>query len=192
VLALGEPAAGSPLEREIVIPVDVPEVAVVHTAELRWTNVASGRGETVQAAVGQMLAAELHLRHTRSWGAAAAESGEADDQHKEGSAYEFAYEVHAHQDVWLLGGRRRGTFTGREGETQWFPLILIPQRPGYLLLPISRRMWDRRRGPPRSRREERRQRGRIDRSRRCRRRRWHHRLPVAAGMHAIPMREHRV
>lgn len=38
-------------------------------------------------------------------------------------------------DVWLVGGRRRGNFTAKEGETRSFTVMLLPQRPGHLLLP---------------------------------------------------------
>ncbi|KAH8426158.1 putative TMEM1 family protein [Aspergillus melleus] len=111
--------------RHIVIPVDIPEIQVVHTAELRLTNLVD---QPPHAAVGQMIAAELSLRHTRRW---------CSPQHREneGGPLEFSYEIHANPELWLVGGRRRGNFTADEGEITTFAVMLLPQKPGHLLLP---------------------------------------------------------
>lgn len=79
------------------------------------------------AAVGEAINAELVLRHTRQWC--------PEDKREPSSALEFMYEVVASPDIWLVGGRRRGNFTATEGQTSSFPLMLLPQRPGHLLLP---------------------------------------------------------
>ncbi|KAL1969346.1 hypothetical protein VTN77DRAFT_9539 [Rasamsonia byssochlamydoides] len=125
VLTLPDPDP-SILGKQIVIPVDVPEVEVVHTAELRLGNLTGqpDRGP-VHAAVGHMIPAELHLRHTRRWSSTSAES----------LPLEFSYEIHANPELWLVGGRRRGNFTAKEGETRTFAIMLLPQRAGHLLLP---------------------------------------------------------
>lgn len=104
----------------------MPEVQVVHTAELQLKSLAS---HLVHAAVGQTIPAELRIRHTRRW--SHAESPERTPE----QPLEFSYEIHANPDVWLVGGRRRGNFTAQEGETSTFDLMLLPQRPGHLLLP---------------------------------------------------------
>ncbi|KAE8408425.1 trafficking protein particle complex subunit 10 [Aspergillus pseudonomiae] len=111
--------------RHIIIPVDIPEIQVVHTAELRLRNLA---GQPPHAAVGQMIAAELSLRHTRRW---------CSPEHREnaGGPLEFSYEIHANPELWLVGGRRRGNFTAEEGETKTFAVMLLPQKAGHLLLP---------------------------------------------------------
>lgn len=111
--------------RHIVIPVDIPEIQVVHTAELRLTNLVD---QPPHGAVGQMIAGELSLRHTRRW---------CSPQHREngGGPLEFSYEIHANPELWLVGGRRRGNFTADEGETKKFAVMLLPQKPGHLLLP---------------------------------------------------------
>jgi hypothetical protein len=115
------------LSRQIVIPVDVPEIQVVHTAELRLGHRSIGSNATVHAAVGHMIPVELVLRHTRRWCSNRTEAADA--------PLEFAYEIHANPDLWLVGGRRRGNFTAEEGETKSFALMLLPQRAGHLLLP---------------------------------------------------------
>lgn len=108
--------------RHMVIPVDIPEIQVVHTAELRLGRKAS------HTAVGEMISAELCLRHTRRW-------CPAEQRENAGGPLEFAYEIHANPEHWLVGGRRRGNFTASEGETMTFAIMLLPQKPGHLLLP---------------------------------------------------------
>lgn len=76
-------------------------------------------------AVGDMLAAELRIKHTRRWGGTTPKSNDI----------EFSYEVHANPDLWLVGGHRRGNFTCPENTLSTFPIMLLPQRAGHLLLP---------------------------------------------------------
>lgn len=129
------------LARQIVIPVEVPEVQVVHTAELRLcTESLAGRETTTHAtaayaAVGNMIPAELVLRHTRRWCSKRTENEEANGGGSGGGQLEFSYEMHVNPDLWLIGGRRRGHFTAQEGEDTKFALMLLPQRAGNLLLP---------------------------------------------------------
>ncbi|KAJ6109495.1 hypothetical protein N7486_001730 [Penicillium sp. IBT 16267x] len=114
--------------RCIIIPVEIPEIQVVHTAELQLQpglDVSSGSSH---AAVGQMIPAELTLRHTRRWCSPT-------NQEHAGQPLECSYEIHANPELWLLGGRRRGNFLAREGETTRFTILLLPQKPGHLLLP---------------------------------------------------------
>ena len=122
----------SKLARHIVIPVEVPEVQVVHTAELRISNTDNNRLST-HAAVGHMIPAELILHHTRRWCSQRTES--QDSSGGGGGQLEFAYELHVNQDQWLVGGRRRGHFTAADGETKKFAIMLLPQKAGHLLLP---------------------------------------------------------
>ncbi|KAJ5332494.1 TRAPP II complex TRAPPC10 [Penicillium brevicompactum] len=110
--------------RRIVIPVDVPEIQVVHTAELQLQP----NTESIHAAVGQMITAELCLRHTRRWCSPA--TRENADQ-----PLECSYEIHANPDLWQIGGRRRGNFLAQDGDTTRFTVLLLPQKPGHLLLP---------------------------------------------------------
>ncbi|KAJ5091696.1 hypothetical protein NUU61_006566 [Penicillium alfredii] len=111
--------------RRIIIPVDIPEIQVVHTAELQLQPSVPGSDH---AAVGQMIAAELCLRHTRRWCSPAA-------QEHAGQPLECSFELHVNPDLWLLGGRRRGNFIARDGDTTRFTVLLLPQKSGHLLLP---------------------------------------------------------
>lgn len=99
----------------------------MHTAELRLPE-ADVSGPGAHAAVGQMISAELCLRYTRRWCSPAT-------QEHAGQPLECSYELHANPDLWLLGGRRRANFLARDGETTRFPVLLLPQKPGHLLLP---------------------------------------------------------
>ncbi|QGA17818.1 hypothetical protein EYB26_005494 [Talaromyces marneffei] len=117
----------SELARHIVIPVEVPEIQVVHTAELRLSTTDSNT--PTHAAVGHMIPAELILYHTRRW------CSQQTEKQESGGQLEFAYELHVNQDQWLIGGRRRGNFTATEGEIKKFAIMLLPQKAGHLLLP---------------------------------------------------------
>ncbi|KAJ5794006.1 hypothetical protein N7457_000605 [Penicillium paradoxum] len=115
--------------RRIVIPVDVPEIQVVHTAELQLQPKPTSEPEPpTHAAVGQMIVAELCLRHTRRW--CSPSTRESANQ-----PLECSYEIHASPDMWQIGGRRRGNFLARDGESTRFTVLLLPQKPGHLLLP---------------------------------------------------------
>ncbi|KAI2619486.1 trafficking protein particle complex subunit 10 [Hypomontagnella submonticulosa] len=92
--------------RSILIPVDIPSLTIVHTADIRLlpqqspTFLPSDSSPTVS--VNQLLPAALHLKWTRVWDTTTPPPQQTD--------LEFSYEVAAPQDTWLLGGRRRGHF----------------------------------------------------------------------------------
>ncbi|KAG6209553.1 hypothetical protein E4U50_002916 [Claviceps purpurea] len=132
----------------ITIPVEIPSLCVVHTADVRIDPSAldflqdhpsaTARDSLEQpcAVVNQVLSATLHLKWTRLWDT---DGVSRQDQ-------EFSYEVTAPPDSWLLGGRRRGHFIVPGGEVaamgcstrdteMEMPLLLIPQREGYLPYP---------------------------------------------------------
>jgi trafficking protein particle complex subunit 10 len=111
-------------KRQINIPVEIPAPRILVTINLALTNVDERH---LPIAIGQPLAAMLKVRHTGGW-----EEGSMDMR---SNAIEFSYEVIASPDTWLVGGRRRGNFTVDLAEQQVFPVLLIPQRAGNLLLP---------------------------------------------------------
>jgi hypothetical protein len=111
-------------KRQISIPVEIPAPRILVTINLALTNVDERH---LPIAIGQPLSAMLKVRHTGGW-----EEGSMDVQ---SNAIEFSYEVIASPDTWLVGGRRRGNFTVDLAEQQVFPVLLIPQRAGNLLLP---------------------------------------------------------
>ncbi|KAH7312636.1 trafficking protein particle complex subunit 10 [Stachybotrys elegans] len=133
------PTSPVPEPWSILIPVEIPSLPIVHTADLRLhlpEHHAAATDATPTTTLNQLIPATLHLKWTRIWDT---DLATRDDQ-------EFSYEVAAPADTWLLGGRRRGHFvipaaSGAEGmastpETEAeIPLMLIPLREGYLPYP---------------------------------------------------------
>ena len=111
-------------KRQINIPVEIPTPRILVTINLALTNVDQRQ---LPITIGQPLAAMLKIRHTGGW--------EEESMDVQSNAIEFSYEVIASPDTWLVGGRRRGNFTVDLAEQQAFPVLLIPQRAGHLLLP---------------------------------------------------------
>ncbi|KAG8668569.1 hypothetical protein FPOAC2_07866 [Fusarium poae] len=125
----------------LLIPVEIPSLPILHTADIQLqTPVAElmdqKPGVVPTVAINQMLTATLHLKWTQIW--------DTEMQHKKD--VEYSYEVSAPADTWLLGGRRKGHFvipgskreplsSSSDTEAQ-IPLILIPQREGWLPYPI--------------------------------------------------------
>ncbi|PHH66744.1 hypothetical protein CDD81_5876 [Ophiocordyceps australis] len=113
----------------IVIPVEIPSLPVVHTADIVLSSPAA------QPCVNAALEATLELKWTRQW------DTEPPEQQR---PRVFWYDVGAPPDVWIIGGRRRGRFVvpnsslaspGSACCTSTIPLVLIPQRDGPLAYP---------------------------------------------------------
>lgn len=122
--------------RSIVIPVDIPCISVVHTADIKLLRKASVLGEIV-AVTNEPIPASLQIKWTRAWDWAPPFERQLDK-----SQYmDFVYEVSAPTDTWLVGGKRKGHFrvsyTKVEASAQVlnFPILLIPIKEGYLAYP---------------------------------------------------------
>ncbi|KAJ8059389.1 hypothetical protein OCU04_012340 [Sclerotinia nivalis] len=121
--------------RSIVIPVDVPSVTVVHTADLRLLQTASIASSCAVAAANEPIPASLHLKSTRNW-----DTAYQDDVASPEEDLEFVYEVTGPSDTWLIGGRRKGhfevprTIDGKNHKST-YPIVLIPLREGFLQYP---------------------------------------------------------
>ncbi|KAI0175482.1 trafficking protein particle complex subunit 10 [Hypoxylon sp. FL1284] len=135
--------------RSILIPVDIPSLTVVHTADIRLQQPApqsqlllsSSDSPTLTVCTNQLLSAVLHLKWSRIWDTTTPPSEQTD--------IEFSYELNAPQDTWLLGGRRKGHFVipapSGEGASEYssstpdteaeIPILLIPVREGWLPYP---------------------------------------------------------
>ena len=111
-------------KRQISIPIEIPAPRILLTVNLGLTNICDGH---LPAAIGQPLAAILKIRNTGRW--------EDGPMEVPSNAMEFSYEVNASPETWLVGGRRRGNFFLDVAGQQAFPVLLIPQRAGHLLLP---------------------------------------------------------
>ncbi|TGJ79819.1 hypothetical protein E0Z10_g8937 [Xylaria hypoxylon] len=141
-LAFPNPKVAEP--SSIIIPVDIPSVTIVHTADIQLqptpatATLASPAPPIV--CTHQLLPATLHLKWTRMWDTFTPPSSQAD--------LEFSYELSAPTDTWLLGGRRKGHFVipapDGDDESQRsssvdteaeIPVLLIPLREGWLPYP---------------------------------------------------------
>ena len=118
-LVLGDATA-----HQLVIPVDLPHPHLVISTNL---NLIQEAGLVGPITVGQPISAQLDITYTDRWRSDA--KGDAE------SETEISYEVMAPADVWLLGGKRKGQSLSGASGRHLAPVILIPQRPGYLLLP---------------------------------------------------------
>ena len=111
------------ITRRITIPVDVPTIQILYTAQLHILPTTQNPG------VGTALPAELTISHTRAW----AHSSPAPPT--PAAPMPFHYDLDAPADTWLIGGKRRGFFSSGENEFLSFPILLLPQRAGHLILP---------------------------------------------------------
>ena len=96
----------------------MPQVQVVHTADLRILDSDGGTClEAGMATVGQLIGAELLIKHTRVWDTgkvnATLQSSSEPQISGVDAPLEFVYELHANPDHWLIGGRRRVHFSAR-------------------------------------------------------------------------------
>jgi len=147
--------------RTILIPVDIPPVTIVHTADIQLltssSSAISDQATPTIICTNQLVPANLHLKWTRAWDTATQPQHQTD--------LEFSYEVTAPGDSWLLGGRKKGHFVipaptlrdasrdaaGQQDESgdapeyeglsstieteADIPLLLIPLREGWLPYP---------------------------------------------------------
>ncbi|KAI9729237.1 MAG: hypothetical protein M1834_007029 [Cirrosporium novae-zelandiae] len=118
-----DPKDARSTRREVIIPVDIPEVEFVQTVEMCIHS----KDKISPASVGCTITADLKIRCQRKW--------HPSSQTNTQESWRFIYELQNNPDTWLVGGRRRASFVIREHETHTIPVVLIPQRPGYLLLP---------------------------------------------------------
>ncbi|CZR50773.1 probable TRS130 TRAPP subunit of 130 kDa involved in targeting and fusion of ER to golgi transport vesicles [Phialocephala subalpina] len=125
--------------RSIVIPVDVPSVTVVHTADLKLLDPSSTASNMIVAATNQPISASINIKWTRVWETHITSENGVGTQ---SDFIEFFYEVSGASDTWLIGGRRKGHFKmPRKAQEQdskqklSFPVVLIPLREGFLPFP---------------------------------------------------------
>jgi trafficking protein particle complex subunit 10 len=130
--------------RTIIIPVEVPSVTAVHTADIKIPHKASTNSEVV-AVINEQIPATLDIKSTKTWDSSLTsekQSYQAGTGTSEAaSELNFVYEVSAPTDTWLIGGKRKGHFRIPSSKDEIaaekfrFPLILIPIKSGYLPYP---------------------------------------------------------
>lgn len=124
--------------RSITIPVEIPPVTIVHTADLKLTKKSTVPAHKLVVPAHQPIAASLFVKCTRIWDT---------EPHLEADGTSlphelaFVYEITGASDTWLIGGRRKGNFKFPSSTTSTnllkfeFPVILIPLREGFLPFP---------------------------------------------------------
>jgi hypothetical protein len=124
--------------RSIIIPVDIPSVTVVHTADLRLNETSSDPASKTVVASNQPISTSLTIKWTRIWD----NESQSQDNAGQDEDTEFFYEVSGSSDTWLIGGKRKGHFRipakskAQNSEKKLsFPVVLIPLREGYLPFP---------------------------------------------------------
>jgi hypothetical protein len=127
VLLLTPPSLAASEPRSISIPVDIPSITIVHTADIRLDDSEAGTvivdpSSGVSAVcINQLVPTTLRLKWTRIWdtgnpdpASVAAPSSAKPAVKAPSPAFtedlEFSYEVTAPSDTWLVGGRRKGHF----------------------------------------------------------------------------------
>ncbi|RFU26327.1 hypothetical protein B7463_g10018, partial [Scytalidium lignicola] len=125
-----------PHYRSIVIPVDVPSVTVVHTADLQIQKTLDSSSFAPTLALNNPVAAVLDLKFTRNWDTEYLTSGSKEITQKD---LTFYYEITAPPDLWLISGRRKGHYivppSSKPPPKLSFPLVLVPLREGNLSYP---------------------------------------------------------
>ncbi|OAL01667.1 hypothetical protein IQ06DRAFT_375944 [Phaeosphaeriaceae sp. SRC1lsM3a] len=108
--------------RQMVITVSIPQTHVLHTASLGPLTTSS----PAIATAGQPLQTTLRISHTRRWASTPVHASEPID---------FTYTLEANPDTWLIAGQRRAHFSAHEDQVHEWPVLLIPLKPGVMLLP---------------------------------------------------------
>lgn len=90
--------------QDLTVPVEIPQMHVVHTARLRRLEMSSSHPQLDSVPGGKGIPMELTISHTRKWGSE--ETHGAEDQ-----ALDFFFEIQANPDVWVVGGQRKVHFS---------------------------------------------------------------------------------
>ena len=107
IFRMAEPVQMSP-KRGLTVPVDVPYMTVVQTAELKiYKGTLEQPSPSLMMALGQILQAKLTIEHTRKWG----------DGSEENKPLGFWYDIEANVQDWLIGGQRSARFSAKVNET---------------------------------------------------------------------------
>jgi hypothetical protein len=113
--------------RRLDITVPVPRLPVLHTAKLSLPKEPSQIFTT-----GSLINAQLSIVHTRRWDSP--NVFESLSQSPDGPL-DFAFELDAPPDTWLIAGQRRTKFAAKENEALTWDILLMPLKAGRIFLP---------------------------------------------------------
>ena len=103
--------------QHLTVPVDIPEMQVVHTARLKRIKKPSASSQIDTVPIGEGVAMELTLTHTRIW-------SDGEKQGQGTQALDFCFEIPANPEMWIIGGQKRVHFSAQ---------VSIAMRPFMLL-----------------------------------------------------------
>ncbi|KAI0362291.1 hypothetical protein OH77DRAFT_1416520 [Trametes cingulata] len=118
--------------REIVIPVDVPQMHILAAARLQILEnpfsleKSQSQKRTRPLYAGQPISALLTVQTSFHW---------APPEDKKVESYMMRYDIEDLTQDWLVSGRKRGDFVAKDGETFSVPVTLIALHHGELALP---------------------------------------------------------
>ncbi|KAI8998488.1 trafficking protein particle complex subunit 10 [Trametes punicea] len=116
--------------REIVIPVDVPQIHIVAAARLQILENPFSMEKSEKRALplyaGQPISALLTVHTSFHW---------APPEDTKVESYMMRYDIEDLTQDWLVSGRKRGDFLAKDGETFSVPITLIALHHGELALP---------------------------------------------------------
>ncbi|KAI7283060.1 hypothetical protein KC352_g5948, partial [Hortaea werneckii] len=118
---------------QITIPVEVPTIDFVHSVEFALHESNHDQPQKLQTLrSGKPLQASVSIRSNDRWSSRSVFGG---NKNSDAHSPEFAMEIQADPDTWLVGGHRRVHFKPSKEQTSNFEITLIPIRPGRHLLP---------------------------------------------------------
>ncbi|KAH8106751.1 trafficking protein particle complex subunit 10 [Cristinia sonorae] len=114
--------------REIVIPVDVPQMHILASASLQIASNPFSRdpARSLDLFAGQPIHAILTIRTSFHW-------APTEDSHT--SSYQMRFDIEEMSKDWLVSGRKRGDFTALDNNTFTTSVTLIALHHGELPLP---------------------------------------------------------
>ncbi|TBU35808.1 trafficking protein particle complex subunit 10 [Dichomitus squalens] len=118
--------------RDIVIPVDVPQIHILASARLQIlenpfsAEVEKAEKRTRPLYAGQPISALLTIKTSFHW---------APPEDTRVQSYNMRYDIEDLTQDWLVSGRKRGDFVAKDGETFSTPVTLIALHHGELALP---------------------------------------------------------
>ncbi|KAI1794522.1 trafficking protein particle complex subunit 10 [Ganoderma leucocontextum] len=118
--------------RDIVIPVDVPQMHILASARLQVlenpfsSEVEKAEKRTRPLYAGQPISALLTVNTSFHW---------APPEDTKVQSYNMRYDIEDLTQDWLVSGRKRGDFVAKDGETFTTPVTLIALHHGELALP---------------------------------------------------------
>ncbi|KAI7442879.1 hypothetical protein KC336_g1906, partial [Hortaea werneckii] len=121
------------VQGQITIPVEVPTIDFLHSVGVALHESDHDQAQKVQTLrAGKPLQASVSIRSNDRWSSRSVFGG---GKNSDAHGPEFAMEIQADPDTWLVGGHRRVHFKPSKEQTSTFEITLVPIRPGTHLLP---------------------------------------------------------